>query len=293
MAEKQEQVASPENVQDEPQDDDATPPPEAADETASEADTDASADAEEPDTEASADASPAEASSSDADAEDANAEDEDASADAPADDSSDDSDAEASDEDGGEQVAPEDPVDQPKVVSRLLEEAVEEASKDMRIPTGDETEVELSEMEEPAASSASFDELERTEENQGFTGEPTGRTVSLDELEAEEDTYSDDPVYDQFRALIDETAIDVREQDIVEGRVLRVDEDFVVVDIGYKSDGIVPRDEFGDTELHPGDTVEVYLELKEDRDGQLVLSKEKADKVRRWQRVEEIYENEE
>jgi len=293
MAEKQEQVASPENVQDESQDDDATPPPEAADETASEADTDASADAEEPDTEASADASPAEASSSDADAEDANAEDEDASADAPADDSSDDSDAEASDEDGGEQVAPEDPVDQPKVVSRLLEEAVEEASKDMRIPTGDETEVELSEMEEPAASSASFDELERTEENQGFTGEPTGRTVSLDELEAEEDTYSDDPVYDQFRALIDETAIDVREQDIVEGRVLRVDEDFVVVDIGYKSDGIVPRDEFGDTELHPGDTVEVYLELKEDRDGQLVLSKEKADKVRRWQRVEEIYENEE
>ncbi len=201
--------------------------------------------------------------------------------------------AEDSQEDEGGDVVPDDPVEQPQFVSRILEEAVEAASKDMHIPTGDETEVDVSEIEEPAAPSISPDELERTEESQGFTGEAFGRTVSLDELEAEEQTYSDDPVYDQFRALIDETSIDVREQDIVEGRVLRVDEDYVVVDIGYKSDGIVPRDEFGEDELRPGDTVEVYLELKEDRDGQLVLSKEKADKVRRWQRVEEIYENEE
>lgn len=100
-------------------------------------------------------------------------------------------------------------------------------------------------------------------------------------------------MYDQFRDVVDETSIDVREQDIVEGRVLRVNEDYVVIDIGYKSDGIVSRDEFGEEEIHPGDTVEVYLERKEDRDGQLVLSKEQADKVRRWQRVEEIYENEE
>ncbi len=75
--------------------------------------------------------------------------------------------------------------------------------------------------------------------------------------------------------------------------MLRVNEDYVVIDIGYKSDGIVSRDEFGEGEIRPGDTVEVYLERKEDRDGQLVLSKEQADKVRRWQRVEEIYENEE
>ncbi len=207
----------------------------------------------------------------------------------PADEASDDGEAAEEDDD----IIAEDPVKQPQFVNRILEEAVEAASKDMHIPTGDETEVDLSEIDEPAAPSVSPDELERTEEHQGFTGEAFGEAVSLDELESEETSYSDDPVYDQFRALIDETSIDVREQDIVEGRVLRVDEDFVVVDIGYKSDGIVPRDEFGEEELRPGDTVEVYLELKEDRDGQLVLSKEKADKVRRWQRVEEIYENEE
>ena len=197
------------------------------------------------------------------------------------------------DDSGDNGVVAEDPVKQPQFVNRILEEAVEAAAEDMHIPTGDEAEVDVSDIQEPSAPSVSLEELERTEEHQGFTGETRGETVTLDELEAEEEAHTDDPVYDQFRALIDETSIDVREQDIVEGRVLRVDEDHFVVDIGYKSDGIVPRDEFGDAELRPGDTVEVYLELKEDRDGQLVLSKERADEVRRWQRIEEIYENEE
>ena len=287
MAEKQEQVATPDEEQqaDAATDDEAAaeaPPAEEADEATPDAEAPAAADAETPDegggTPEDDDGAPeAVDESAPADAEEASV---DEAADAP----------EA--EDDAEVVA-EDPVEQPKFVSRLLEEAVEAAAKDMHIPTGDEAEVDVAEIDEPSAPSVSLEELERTEEDQGFTGETYGQTVTLDELEAEEEQYSDDPVYDQFRALIDETAIDVREQDIVEGRVLRVDEDHVVVDIGYKSDGIVPRDEFGDQELHPGDTVEVYLELKEDRDGQLVLSKERADEVRRWQRVEEIYENEE
>ena len=299
MAEKQEQVATPEDENAE------TPSPESTEESTSEAAPDAS-DAPAPDdgdeavaADASAEGAEAEETSPPAeeadDAEDLqeteaeSAETPDASAatepPSPADDSEEDS--------GDDGVVAEDPVKQPQFVNRILEEAVEAASKDMHIPTGDEAEVDVSEMEEPSGPSISLEELERTEEHQGFTGETFGQTVSMDELEDEEETYSDDPVYDQFRALIDETSIDVREQDIVEGRVLRVDEDHVVVDIGYKSDGIVSRDEFGDVELHPGDTVEVYLELKEDRDGQLVLSKERADEVRRWQRVEEIYENEE
>ncbi|MCS3829632.1 small subunit ribosomal protein S1 [Salinibacter ruber] len=188
--------------------------------------------------------------------------------------------------------APADPPPEPGFVSRILEEAVEEASQDLPMPSGDEASVDVSTFDEPTET-VSPDELERTEEAQGFTGETYGETVSLDELETEEQAPADTSVYDQFRDVVDETSIDVREQDIVEGRVLRVNEDYVVIDIGYKSDGIVSRDEFGEEEIHPGDTVEVYLERKEDRDGQLVLSKEQADKVRRWQRVEEIYENEE
>jgi len=286
MAEKQEQVATPEDESDE------SPSPETTSETeVAEDEADASpetsppqdgdtADDEDPAPEASAEefSTPEESETG----EEASAESDEPIAD--------EADAESDRDDG---VVTEDPVDQPQFVSRILEEAVEAASQDMHIPTGDEAEVDVSEIEEPSAPSVSLEDLERTEDQQGFTGETFGETLSMDELESEEDAYSDDPVYDQFRALIDETAIDVREQDIVEGRVLRVDEDHVVVDIGYKSDGIVPRDEFGDVELRPGDTVEVYLERKEDRDGQLVLSKERADEVRRWQRVEEIYENEE
>jgi len=193
-------------------------------------------------------------------------------------------------EDGGEPSAA--PPEEPEFVSRILEEAVEEASENLEIPSGEEAALDVSEFEEPTRT-LSPDDLERTEEAQGFTGETHGQTVSLDELETEEHTPADDPVYDQFRQVVDETSIDVREQDIVEGRVLRINEDYVVIDIGYKSDGIVPRDEFEDENIRLGDTVEVYLERKEDRDGQLVLSKEQADKVRRWQRVEKIYENEE
>ena len=300
MAEKQEQVAAPDDEETPSTDSSADEAPAADDAASEEAPPEAETDAESSDdapAETPDDTSEPEASESDAptadDAPDASA----APADGePADgeEASDGADvADEEDEEGDAGVVAEDPVEQPKYVNRLLEEAVEAAAQNMHIPTGDEAEVDLSEIEEPAAPSVSLEELERTEEHQGFTGEAFGETVSMDELEAEEEQYSDDPVYDQFRALIDETAIDVREQDIVEGRVLRVDEDHVVVDIGYKSDGIVPRDEFGEEELRPGDTVEVYLERKEDRDGQLVLSKERADEVRRWQRVEEIYENEE
>ncbi len=177
----------------------------------------------------------------------------------------------------------------PAVVNRILEEAVEAASEDIGFPTAEESEVEIADVEEPATS-VSLGELQRSEETPGFTGEVVGRTVTLDDLEASE-KRDEDPVYNQFRQLVDETSIDVREQDIVQGRVLKVTEKDVVIDIGYKSDGIVSKGEF-DRELKRGDTVEVYLDRKEDRNGQLVLSKEKADQVRRWQRVEEAYANE-
>ena len=207
-----------------------------------------------------------------------------------------DADDEAPDDDapeGGDGVAAEPAREEPapEFVNRILEEAVEQASKDVAIPTGDEASVDVTEFDEPDRT-VSPDELERTQESQGFTGETYGRTVSLDDLEAEERERHEDPVYDQFRQLVDQTSIDVREEDIVQGRVLKVTDDDVVIDIGYKSDGIVDRDEFGE-DIRAGDTVEVYLERKEDRDGQLVLSKEMAESVRRWQRIEEIYENEE
>ena len=222
----------------------------------------------------------------------ATASDEPTDADSPAADSADTADPVDEAPQGGDGAVPpsdESPSEPPAHVNRILEEAVEAASEDIGFPTAENAEVEIAEVQEPATS-VSLDELQRSDDIPGFTGEVVGRTVTLDDLEASE-RRDEDPVYNQFRQLVDETSIDVREQDIVQGRVLKVTEKDIVIDIGYKSDGIVSKGEF-DRDLQRGDTVEVYLERKEDRDGQLVLSKEKADQVRRWQRVEEAYENE-
>ncbi|WP_456425721.1 30S ribosomal protein S1 [Rhodocaloribacter sp.] len=92
--------------------------------------------------------------------------------------------------------------------------------------------------------------------------------------------------------LVEQTLTNVSEHEIVKGRVVSIGEKDVVIDIGFKSDGIVSKNEF-DEDLKPGDEVEVYLERIEDYQGQLVLSKTKADTVKRWRRIEEAYENEE
>ena len=79
---------------------------------------------------------------------------------------------------------------------------------------------------------------------------------------------------------------------LVEGTVIRVESDEVLVDIGYKSEGIVQRDEWGaDDELpKPGEKLEVLLEEFEDALGLILLSKRKADRVKAWNRIVETHE---
>ena len=72
---------------------------------------------------------------------------------------------------------------------------------------------------------------------------------------------------------------------IVKGRVIRVEGDDVLVDVGYKSEGIVPKEEWDDTPPEPGLEVEVLLEEFEDEYGMLVLSKRKADRLREWEKI--------
>jgi small subunit ribosomal protein S1 len=88
---------------------------------------------------------------------------------------------------------------------------------------------------------------------------------------------------------------DVGENQIVEGKVLRIDDDFVLVDVGYKSEGIIPRDEWEDGEAVPeiGERIRVLVEdvediagRQEDR-GMIVLSKRKAEKIEKWLKVME------
>ncbi len=127
----------------------------------------------------------------------------------------------------------------------------------------------------------------------GYTGEIVGDVIKLEDLEAAPDMEAEKAVnYDELRELVEKTLTNVSAHEIVKGRVVSIGEKDVVVDIGFKSDGIIPKSEWT-RELNPGDEVEVYLERIEDYHGQLVLSKTKADKVKRWQRIEDAFENEE
>ena len=92
----------------------------------------------------------------------------------------------------------------------------------------------------------------------------------------------------------DETLNKVSEHQVVEGTVIAADKKEVIVNIGYKSDGIIPASEFRyNPDLKVGDKVEVYVENQEDAKGQLVLSHKKARLSKSWERVNAALENEE
>ncbi len=89
----------------------------------------------------------------------------------------------------------------------------------------------------------------------------------------------------------------LKEGDIVQGTVIRVNRDTVIVDIGYKSEGVIPAHEFIDTSgkvsVNPGDRVDVLIEAKENDMGLVALSKEKADKLKVWDEISDACERDE
>ena len=99
---------------------------------------------------------------------------------------------------------------------------------------------------------------------------------------------------EELQKAYDETLNKVSEHQVVEGKVISVDKKEVVVNIGYKSDGVIPASEFRyNPDLKPGDLVEVYVDNLEDKKGQLFLSHKKARLSKSWERVNAALDNEE
>ncbi|WP_328477932.1 30S ribosomal protein S1 [Actinoplanes sp. NBC_00393] len=101
-----------------------------------------------------------------------------------------------------------------------------------------------------------------------------------------------------FLNAIDETIREFHDGDLVEGTVVRVDQEEVLVDIGYRSEGVLPARELSIKPVaHPsevvsvGDHIEALVLTKEDKDGRLILSKKRADAERAWQSIEKIKED--
>ncbi|TNF49921.1 30S ribosomal protein S1, partial [bacterium] len=99
---------------------------------------------------------------------------------------------------------------------------------------------------------------------------------------------------EDFAQLYEESIRDLKEREVVTGSVIGVSEDGVLVDVGYKSEGIIPRNQFedenGEMTVAVGDVVEVFLEKKEDSEGLIYLSKEKADKMKVWNDIGKAYD---
>ena len=94
-----------------------------------------------------------------------------------------------------------------------------------------------------------------------------------------------------MESLFGEAVQNFNEGEVVQGKVMEITDDRVLVDIGYKSEGIVPTSEFLQPDkLAVGDVFDFYIEDPENEAGLPVLSKMKADRIKNWEKVQEIYE---
>ncbi|MDP6608453.1 MAG: 30S ribosomal protein S1 [Vicinamibacterales bacterium] len=113
-----------------------------------------------------------------------------------------------------------------------------------------------------------------------------------DAIQADE-AEMDPQEYARLVDLYDSSFRNIAEGEVIKGTVLQVSESEVIVDVGYKSEGMISIDEFrdenGEVMVQTGDLVDVLLERTEDREGHIVLSREKAEKMKIWDEVEKAY----
>jgi len=115
--------------------------------------------------------------------------------------------------------------------------------------------------------------------------------ISIDELI---DNKEEDEIPQEEEDRYKSTLMDINEKEIITGRIIGINEKDVLIDIGFKSEGIIDRNEFPDNNVpEVGEKIEVFLEKLEDDSGKTILSKEKAVFLSRWKELREIFEKEE
>ena len=116
------------------------------------------------------------------------------------------------------------------------------------------------------------------------------KQISIDELI---DDKEEDEVPEDEEKRYKSTLVNFNEKEIITGRIIGINEKDVLIDIGFKSEGIIDRNEFSENNIpEVGEKIEVFLEKIEDESGKTILSKEKADFLTRWKELREIFDNE-
>lgn len=174
-----------------------------------------------------------------------------------------------------------------------VEETTAEETQDVAVEEQEATEETAEEQQTEAADAAAETAAQNTETmTHVFSGDVEGEVYSYDDLSSPSDEYSDDE-YNEMMGMYENTLNEIEEKEIVHGRIVSIDEKYVVVDIGFKSEGIIAANEFPSDLLDnmgPGDEVEVFLDRVEDKDGQLILSRRKADILQAWETIESAHE---
>jgi small subunit ribosomal protein S1 len=160
--------------------------------------------------------------------------------------------------------------------------------------TKEETKVEAP-LEETAAAEEKADAEEVVE---APVAEEKAETKVSEEFDWDSLTKKQDNYSQKERANLEDlygkTMSSITEHEVIEGAVVSISNREVVVNIGYKSDGVIPFNEFRyNPDLKIGDTVEIYVENQEDASGQMVLSHKKARILKSWDRINEAYEKDE
>ena len=166
-------------------------------------------------------------------------------------------------------------------VSETQEPLPQEAEADM---------ADVSETEEPLPQEAETGMADVSE-----TQEPLPQEAETDMADVSVETgEADAQETDNFGKLYEESLKSIQEGEVIKGEIVQVDKEYVLVDIGYKSEGQIRLQEFIDPEgnltAKVGDKIEVLLERREDDEGTIRLSKEKAAKIKVWDEIKEIYE---
>ncbi len=155
------------------------------------------------------------------------------------------------------------------ILEEIEEEIIEEIEEEA---TEEEEDIDLS-LDEPVAGESAHDDFDWSLSNKG----------GLSYSEEQKEKYLKD---------YDDTMTAVKENEIVSGRVTAIHNGDVLINFGFKSDGLLALSEFRDMpDLKVGDSVEAYVEQQEDERGQLVLSRRKAKITRAWERIKDSYEN--
>ena len=203
--------------------------------------------------------------------------------------------------------AEEPKVEEPKAEETKAEETTEEVTAETTEEVAEEvTETPAAEVTEEVAEETPAEEPvaeESAETTADTPAEDTGaEPAEAEPVEAEFDW--DEFEYglksrskkerDELTALYEETITSIDEHTVTEGKIINMTDREAIVDIGYKSEGVISLNEFRyNPDLKVGDAVEVLVDKQEDKEGQLVLSHRKARAIKAWDRVNEAFDNEE